>query len=136
VEPRQRHELEAIERHIGMEIALWSSGAHAAPPPVQAPPRRHEKPHVGRTADEPKQRLIIAGGRLHGIDVAQLVSAITRATGLDGEAISDVIVLERFSLLSVAAAESERVIEALEGSRVADRVIRAEPVGAREPSEV
>jgi ATP-dependent RNA helicase DeaD len=136
VEPRQRHELEAIERHIGMEIAPWSSGAHAAPPALHAPPRRHEKPHVGRTADEPKQRLILAGGRRHGIDVAHLVSAITRATGLDGEAISDVTVLERFSLLSVPAAESGRVIEALDGSRIADRMIRAEPVGAREPSEV
>ena len=58
------------------------------------------------------------------------------ATGLDGEAISDVIVLERFSLLSVPAAESDRVIQALQGSRIAGRAIRAERLGAGEPSGV
>ncbi len=63
VEPRQRHELEAIERHIGMQIAPWSSGAHAATPSVVRPPRRHEKPHVGRAGDEPRERLILSGGR-------------------------------------------------------------------------
>jgi ATP-dependent RNA helicase DeaD len=136
VEPRQRHELEAIERHIGMEIAPWSSGAHAEAPALQAPPRRHEKPHVGRKADEPKERLIVTGGRLQGVDVARLIAAITRATGLDGEAISDVVVLERFSLLSVPEAEASSVIAALEGTRVAGRQIRAERIALRQPSEV
>jgi ATP-dependent RNA helicase DeaD len=136
VEPRQRHELEAIERHIGMEVAPWSSGAHAEAPPLQPPPRRHEKPHVARTADEPTERLIVTGGRHHGIDVAGLVAAITRATGLDGEAISDVIVLERFTLLSVPAAEVSRVIDAFERTRVAARRVRAERMLVHQPSEV
>jgi ATP-dependent RNA helicase DeaD len=136
VEPRQRHELEAIERHIGMKIAPWSSGAHAAAPALQPRPRRHEKPHVQRAIDEPKERLIVSGGRRHGIDVAGLVAAITGATGLDGEAISDVMMLERFTLLSVPATEVRRVIDALEDTRVDGRRIRAERAELRETSEV
>jgi ATP-dependent RNA helicase DeaD len=130
VEPRQRHELEAIERHIRTGIAPWSPGAHVAPKRVEAPPRRHSKPHVRRDGDEPSARLVVRGGRDSGLEVADLVSAITHATGLDGEAVRDVRVLERFSLLSVPEAEADRVIEALDGAGAAGTPLRAERAGA------
>ena len=118
VEERQKRELEAIERHIGMQIAPWSPGAHARPAKVEQQPRRHEKPHVSRPADEPRTRLIASGGRAAGIAVSDLVAAITRATGLDGEAVSDVTVLERFALLSVPEPEADRVLEVTSGVTV------------------
>jgi ATP-dependent RNA helicase DeaD len=134
VEPRQRGELEAIERHIGMDVAEWSSGAHVSPPRLERPPRRHEKPHVARSADELRERMIVTAGRTSGIGVADLVAAITSATGLDGEAISDVSVLERFAVLSVPAAEAERVIDALDGTLLQGRRVRAESIGVRQPA--
>jgi len=118
VEDRQKRELEAIERHIGTTIAPWTPGASAPPATVKAPPRRHAKPHVSRPADEPRTRLIASGGRAAGIEVADLVAAVTRATGLDGEAVSDVSVLERFALLSVPAPEADRVIARADGVEV------------------
>jgi ATP-dependent RNA helicase DeaD len=118
VEARQKRELEAIERHIGTSIAPWAAGAVAAPAKLKTRPRRHEKPHVTRPADEPRARLIVSGGRSAGLAVSDLVAAVTRATGLDGEAISDVTVLERFALLSVPASEAERVIVQAGGSEV------------------
>ncbi len=48
VEARQKRELAAIERHIGMPITPWSPGASAKGAPVTPPPRRHSKPHVHR----------------------------------------------------------------------------------------
>src|SRR5512132_2545097 len=46
VEPRQRRELEAIERHANTKISPWSEGAHVKPEPVEeSPRRRHRKPH-------------------------------------------------------------------------------------------
>ena len=48
VEARQKRELEAIERHIGMSIAAWEPGAKSAPTPVEERPRRHSKPGVKR----------------------------------------------------------------------------------------
>ena len=54
VEPRQKRELEAIERHIGTSIAPWERGrAHRRRPRSRERPRRHSKPHVRATADEP-----------------------------------------------------------------------------------
>jgi ATP-dependent RNA helicase DeaD len=126
VEARQRRELQAIERHIRTSIAPWSKGAHVAPKPVEAPPRRHSKPHVRRDGDEPFARLVVTGGRDSGLAVADLVSAITHATGLDGEAVRDVRVLERFSLVSVPESDAERVIGALDTTKVHDRPIRAQ----------
>jgi ATP-dependent RNA helicase DeaD len=118
VEDRQKRELEALERHIGMKITAWAPGAHTAPAKVTTPPRRHEKPHVNRPADEPRARLIASGGRAAGIAVADLVAAVTHATGLDGEAVTDVTLLDRFALLSVPAPEAERVIASTDGVEV------------------
>ncbi|MGN6372628.1 MAG: DEAD/DEAH box helicase [Solirubrobacteraceae bacterium] len=129
VEPRQKPELEAIERHIGTEVATWSKDAEAAPTPVRERPRRHSKPHISRDGHEPAARLLLRGGRASGIEVADIVSAITSSTGLDGEAVHDVVVLERYALLSVPAAEADRVVQALSDTTVRRRKLVAERVG-------
>jgi ATP-dependent RNA helicase DeaD len=128
VEARQKREMEAIEAHIGMEITPWSPGASAKSGPlaVAERPRRHSKPHVRHPADEPRARLLASGGRAAGIEVADLVAAITRATALDGEAVSDVTMLERFALLSVPAGEADRVIERASGIEVAGHTLALE----------
>jgi ATP-dependent RNA helicase DeaD len=129
VEPRQKPELEAIERHIGIEVAAWSKDAEAAPTRVRERPRRHSKPHISRDGHEPAARLLLRGGRASGLEVADIVSAITSTTGLDGEAVHDVVVLERYALLSVPAAEADRVVEALSDTTVRQRKLVAERVG-------
>ncbi|HEV3093834.1 MAG TPA: DEAD/DEAH box helicase [Solirubrobacteraceae bacterium] len=129
VEARQKRELEAIERHIGTQIAAWSQDAKAAPTPVKERPRRHSKPHISRDGDEPSVKLLLAGGRAAGLRVADVVGAVTSATGLDGEAVRDVSVLERFTFVSVPATEVDRVIEALAGKEVRGHELRVERVG-------
>jgi ATP-dependent RNA helicase DeaD len=130
VESRQKRELEAIERRIGIEIAPWSPGASTKPAAVTTRPRRHSKPHVRHPADEPRARLLASGGRAAGIEVADLVAAITRATALDGEAVSDVTMLERFALLSVPARDADRVIERASGVEVAGHTLALERAGS------
>ena len=92
VEPRQKRELEAIERHIGTAIAPWERGrARPRPPRSRERPRRHTKPHVARaTATSRYVKLIAGGGRADGLEVADLVHAVTARAGLDGEAVRDV----------------------------------------------
>src|SRR6202007_567714 len=71
VEDRQKRELEAIERHIGMAIAAWEPGAKSEPTPVKEPPRRHSKPRVSkRSEDERYVKLVLGGGRQAGLRVA------------------------------------------------------------------
>src|SRR5947208_4763 len=47
VEPRQKRELEAIEKNANTHIAPWSAGAKVKPEPVEESPRRRhrKKPH-------------------------------------------------------------------------------------------
>ena len=130
VEARQKRELEAIERHIKTSIAPWEKGAHVAPAHLEAPPRRHSKPQVSRNGDGSYAKLVAGAGRSAGLRVADLVAAVTRATGLDGEAIRDVKVLERFALLSVPEDEVDRVIDAVDGTEVAGRPLRLQRAGA------
>src|SRR5918997_2225208 len=118
VEPRQKRELEAIEKHIGIGISPWIEGAHVAPQPVAEKPRRHTKPHAAEQDNGRFVTLIAAGGRAAGVEVADLVHTVTSATGLDGEAVRDVRVLERFSLLDVPEADVERICDELRGRRL------------------
>jgi len=121
VEDRQQRELEAIERHIGTEIATWERGATAPPTPVRERPRRHSKPRISRRdSEEPYAKLVVGGGKSAGLTVADIVSAVTSRAGLDGEAVRDVLVLDRFSFLSVPAAEADRVIDRLDGGPIGE----------------
>jgi ATP-dependent RNA helicase DeaD len=126
VEPRQQRELEAIERHIGTTISPWSPGAHTTPAKVEERPRRHSKPQITRNGDEPYAKLIAGAGRAAGIEVADLVHAVTGAAGIDGEAVRDVRVLEHFSFLSVPSSEAERVVAAVDGTDVRGTPVRVE----------
>jgi ATP-dependent RNA helicase DeaD len=126
IEPRQTRELAAIERHIGTGITPWAEGAHTKPAPVAERPRRHSKPRLSRNGDEPQVKLILDVGRAEGIEVADLVHAVTGAAGIDGEAVRDVRVLERFSFLSVPRSEAERVVDAVRGTPVNGTELRIE----------
>jgi ATP-dependent RNA helicase DeaD len=130
VEDRQKREMEAIERHIGMEIEPWQQGAVGARTPVKERPRRHSKPRVSskRSEDERYVKLVLGGGKQAGLRVADIVGAVTSSAGLDGEAVRDVLVLDRFSFLSVPEDEAERVIGALDGHEVQGRALSLERV--------
>jgi len=118
VEPRQQRELEAIERHIGTDVSEWSAGAHTKPAHIEEKPRRHSKPQLTRNGDEPMARLVAGLGSAAGVEVADIIHAVTAATGLDGEAVRDVRVLTQFTLLSVPESDAARVVEAVHGQDV------------------
>jgi ATP-dependent RNA helicase DeaD len=125
-EPRQKREIEAIERHAGVKLAPWVKDAHVAPTAVKPKPRRHSKPRVPVNGDSPVRKLIVAGGRAAGLEPSDLIHAITTATGLDGESVRNVRVLERVSFVEVPAEEADRVVEAVNGTRVNGLRLRLE----------
>jgi ATP-dependent RNA helicase DeaD len=128
VEPKQEKELEAIEKHTGVKVTPWEAGATVAPAPVVVEkPKRHTKPQIKHNGDEPYAKLIVSGGRSAGIEVADIVHAVTKAAAIDGEAVRNVKVLEHFAFLSVPADDAERIADAIDGERVRGRRIRAEP---------
>jgi ATP-dependent RNA helicase DeaD len=108
---RQRREIEAIERHAGVKLAPWVKDAHVAPTPITPRPRRHSKPHVSVDGEGPLRKLIVAGGRAAGLEPSDIIHAITSASGLDGEAIHNVRVLERFAFVEVPEKDADRVVE-------------------------
>jgi ATP-dependent RNA helicase DeaD len=79
--------------------------------------------------EETYVKLVLGGGRAGGLRVADIVGAVTSTAGLDGEAVRDVMVLDRFSFLSVPEGEAERVIEALNGNSVGGRSLTLQRVG-------
>ena len=127
-EPRQRKELDAIEKHSGVTLSPWTKGAHVAPTPVTVEPRRHSKPHVSANGgDGPARKLIVSAGRAAGLEPSDIIHAITAATGLDGEAVRNVRVLERFAFVEVPERDAERVVEMVSGSEVRGHKLRLEP---------
>jgi ATP-dependent RNA helicase DeaD len=126
-EPRQRREIEAIERHAGVKLSPWVKDAHVAPTPVQPKPRRHSKPHVSANGEWPGRKLIISGGRAAGLEPSDIVHAITSATGLDGEAVRNVRVLERFAFAEVPADDVQRVVDEVSGTEIRGHTLALEP---------
>ena len=118
VEPRQKKELVAIEDHIGQSLSPWIEGAHVAPARIEERPKRHSKPRVSRDDHAAFKTLIAGRGRAEGMRVADMVHEVTGATGLDGEAVRNVRVLERFTLLDVPEEDVERITAALKDRRL------------------
>jgi ATP-dependent RNA helicase DeaD len=126
-EPRQQREIQAIERHAGVKLSPWVKDAHVAPTPVVPKPRRHSKPHVSVNGDGPVRKLIVSGGRAAGLEPSDIIHAITAATGLDGEAVRNVRVLERFAFVEVPETEVQRVVDRVAGQEVRGHELRLEP---------
>jgi ATP-dependent RNA helicase DeaD len=127
-EPRQARDIQAIERHAGVKLSPWVKDARVAPTPVKALPRRHSKPRVSINGDTgPPRKLILSGGRAAGLEPSDIVHAITAATGLDGEAVSNVRVLERFAFVEVPEVEASRVVQLTGGTEVRGHKLRIEP---------
>jgi ATP-dependent RNA helicase DeaD len=129
-EPRQERDIQAIERNAGVKLAPWVKNAHVAPTPVVAKPRRHSKPHVSANGEGPTRKLIISGGRSVGLEPSDIIHAITGATGLDGEAVRNVRVLERFAFVEVPETEAERVVDSVSGTDVRGHTLRLETANA------
>jgi ATP-dependent RNA helicase DeaD len=125
-EPRQQRDIEAIERHAGVKLAPWVKDARVAPTPVTPKPRRHSKPHEPVNGELPVRKLIIAGGRAEGLEPSDIIHALTASTGLDGERVRNVRVLERFSFAEVPERDAEQVVQRAAGTEVAGRPLRLE----------
>jgi ATP-dependent RNA helicase DeaD len=127
VEPQQRRELRAIENHAGVTLAPWVEDARVAPTAVKAKPRRHSKPHDPSDGDGRGRKLIVSMGRSAGLEPSDIIHAITAATGLDGEAVRNVRVLERFTLLEVPVQDADRVVDQVSGTEVCGELVKLEP---------
>jgi ATP-dependent RNA helicase DeaD len=126
-EPRQQRDIQAIERHAGVKLSPWVKGAHVAPTPVKPSPRRHSKPRVSINGEGPVRKLIVSGGRAAGLEPSDIIHAITAATELDGEAVRNVRVLERFAFVEVPEREAQRVVALTGGTEVRGHVLQLEP---------
>jgi ATP-dependent RNA helicase DeaD len=159
ITPKQRSDLEAVRRHANTVIEPWSeNGKPAAPPPPPPPERgaeeviapvatggnggdpeaerpempqprrpRHTKPR--RRPNEPRTKLVVSAGRSRGLEPADVVSAIVDNSHLDGEDVSNVRVLERFSFVEVPGERAGEVVEKVNGQSVRGVELRLEVAG-------
>jgi len=129
VEPSQRKQFAAIERHVALAIPAWQAGARSPRAVLAEPPRRHRKPALRHPQEEPRRRLLVRGGRAQRVSAAALIELVRERTGLDAEAVCDVEVLERFSLCSLPAGRAQEVAQALDGARIGRGTIEAAVLG-------
>jgi ATP-dependent RNA helicase DeaD len=148
INPKQRRDLEAIERHANTEIVPWSANggpparsavatdgdgapatdAEPAPEPArerrEARRPRHTKPR--REPVAPRAKLLVGAGRAQGVEPADIVRAIVDNSNLEGEDVTGVRVLERFSFAEVPADRAGDVVRDVAGKRVRGTELRLE----------
>jgi ATP-dependent RNA helicase DeaD len=128
ITPKQRRELQAIERHANTEIEEWSPNGkpreRRRDPDRETRRPRHTKPHARDGV--PYAKLILAAGRQHGIEPADVVSVVVDHTHLENDDVRNVKVLERFAFVDVPADRAEQVAETVSGNRVRGVDLRME----------
>jgi ATP-dependent RNA helicase DeaD len=122
VTPKQRRELQAVERHANTDIATWSANGRA-PKEREVRRPRHTKPRREHTKSA---KLIVGAGRSQGIEPKDVISAIVDHSHLEGEDVGGVRVLERFSFAEVPAERAGEVVEKVNGQRVRGVELRVE----------
>jgi ATP-dependent RNA helicase DeaD len=138
ITPRQRRELQAIERHAKTEIEEWSGGDGRGPR-EERPPRvpreretrrpRHTKPHSRDGV--PYAKLVLGAGRRDGIEPADVVGAVVDHTHLENDDVRHVRVLERFSFVEVPAQRAGEVVDKVNGKQVRGSELRVEVITRR-----
>jgi ATP-dependent RNA helicase DeaD len=122
ITPKQRRDLEAIERHAKTEIGPWSADAGEKPKRERKPRERetrrprHTKPR--RKPDGARAKLIVKAGLKQGLEPADVIGAIVDHSHLEGEDISNVRLLDRFSFVEVPASRAEEVASTVSGKTV------------------
>jgi ATP-dependent RNA helicase DeaD len=137
ITPKQRREIDAIERHAKTEIEPWKAGNGRAPAREPRPERReretrrprHTKPHSRDGV--PYAKLVVNAGRASGIEPADVVGAVVDHTHLENDDVRNVRVLERFSFVEVPAARADEVAGKVSGKRVRGEELRLEVTGRR-----
>jgi superfamily II DNA/RNA helicase len=131
ITPKQRRELEAIERHAKTEIEEWSPNGkpratreHRRDPERETRRPRHTKPHPRDGV--PYAKLILSAGRQQGLEPADIVSAVVDNSHLENDDVRNVKVLERFAFVEVPADRAGQVAEAVSGNEVRGTQLRAE----------
>ena len=133
VTPKQRREIDAIERHAKTEIEQWQAG-NGKPRPEPRERRearrpRHTKPHSRDGI--PYAKLVVGAGLRAGIEPADVVGAVVDNTHLENDDVRNVRVLERFSFVEVPAARAEEVALKMSGQRVRGTELRVEVTGRK-----
>jgi ATP-dependent RNA helicase DeaD len=146
ITPKQRRELEAIERHAKTDIEPWvvngdrpgaqredraGEDAPGERKPRERKPReretrrpRHTKPH--QRDGVPYSKLLVGAGRSNGIEPADIVRAVVDNTHLENDDVRNVRVLERFSFVEVPAERAAQVAESVSGKQARGVELRVE----------
>src|SRR3954447_24116885 len=135
ITPKQRRDLEAIERHAKTEIGEWSANGkgqrrskaqrEAGRDPDRETRRpRHTKPHPRDGV--PYSKLIVSAGRRDGLEPADVVSAVVDNTHLENDDVRNVKVLERFAFVEAPAEGAAPGGDALSGQKVRGVELRME----------
>ena len=129
VEPRQRRDLEAIERHANTKIAPWAEGAHVAPAPASSRARAATASRTTRPATNGARlrKLIASGGRAAGLAEADLIAAVAAGRASTARRSATCACSSASRCSRCPADEAERVAGAVDGTDVRGHTLRLEP---------
>jgi ATP-dependent RNA helicase DeaD len=130
ITPKQRRELEAIERHAKTEIEEWSPNGdrprrrRASRAEREARRPRHTKPREREGV--PYVKLVFGAGSAQGLEPADVVGAVVDHTHLENDDVRHARVLERFSFVQVPEQRADEVAKKVTGERVRGVELRVE----------
>ena len=141
VTPKERGELERIERDVRTSIGEWEAPEERLDH-APRPKRRHERrrvrereaaaePEAGGEAEAERERnghvkLFINRGSRSGIAEEDIRWALEEGAVVPDDAIHDVRVLERFTFVDLDDDQGEKALDRLDGTKLKGKQIRLE----------
>ena len=131
ITPKQRRDLEAIERHAKTEIEQWAPTARQSASRAsasRASARRAARATPSRTSARasPTRSSSSASGASRASSPRTSSGAVVDNTHLENDDVRNVRVLERFSFVEVPAERAGQVVESVSGSEVRGVELRLE----------
>jgi len=126
VTPKERPEIERIEREAKTSIGEWEAPEDRIEHAPRPKRRDHsqEKPSENGKAEHAK--LFINRGARSGIEESDIEFALVEGAVIPPESIHDIRVLERFSFVDLDAENAEKVLDRLNETKLKGKQIRVE----------
>lgn len=126
VTPKQRDEIPRIEREAKTAIGEWEPPEERIEHAPRPRRREHDRERDGDRARAGHVKLFVNRGARSGIGEEEIRWALTEGAVIPAAAIGEVRVLERFTFVDLDAAEAEKALERLDGTKLEGKQIRVE----------
>ena len=126
VTPKERGEIERIEREAKTSIGEWEPPEERIEHAPRPKRRDHSKEKPATNGETQHTKLFINRGGGSGLEESDIEFALVEGAVIPAESIHDIRILERFTFVDLDTDRADQVLERLNGTKLKGKQVRVE----------